>query len=190
MSRALRLHWSRPEWSHASTYMARSWSRCSGHPAVAAVATGPLHAVGSLAAVGGQVAGAADRLLGVPPRAPPFKTDLRVECTLGFGEGSVTLWRCRWSTPRPRQRDDPHVPPIPHPVTGGSSPPVTIRPRNSRSWAPPRHAVIAVHVEAPLALAAALASSAVQPRDPGGPPHPGPTRAPRRVCQTLRRTLR
>ena len=50
--------------------------------------------------------------------------------------------------------------------------PATIRPRNSRLSAPPRRAEIAVHMEAPSALAAALASSAAQPRPPGGRPHP------------------
>jgi hypothetical protein len=42
-------------------------------PVVAAVATGRVHAVAPLAAVSGQVAGAADRPLGMAPRAPLLK---------------------------------------------------------------------------------------------------------------------
>ncbi len=64
------------------------------------------------------------------------------------------------------------MPPVPRHVTGGSSPPGHDPPVQFPRSCTSRHARIAVHVEAPSALAAALASSAAQPRPLRGRPHP------------------
>ncbi len=58
------------------------------------------------------------------------------------------------------------------PVTGGSSPPGHNPPARFPLACTSGRSGIAVHVEAPSALAAALASSAAQPRPPRGWPHP------------------